>query len=238
MKTLLNVRWSSWLLLAGLCAGCRLAARLPAAWGWENGPLENVQAMTLLAGLALACLAAWQQRDMAAGKIWCIAMLFWLDMLGRELAWGAVFLPPLQMHADSGPLYSAHGLWWQPAVAWVCAAMLLLGLYWVARFHLLQAVVLRWLRERAMPWGCLLVFGVAMALAALAANHASGFSVPGEPAALVVLEEMAQCWAYVALWWGQWQLVQHMQAWRASSYLQTLHFSLNSLREGFEHRSI
>ena len=89
-----------------------------------------------------------------------------------------------------------------------------------------------------MPWGCWLVWGVATALAALVERHASGLLVPSEPAGRMVLAAMAQCWAYLALGWGQWLLVQHMQAWRASSYLQTLHFSLNSLREGFERRSM
>ena len=238
MKTLNNVRSSSWLLLGGLCACFMLAMGLPASWGWENGPLENVQALTLLVGLVVAVIAAVQQRSMAAGKIWWVAALFWLAMLGRELAWGAVFLPAQGFNPETGPRYSSSVLWWKPAVVWVCSAMLAACAYWVLRYRLVPRVLLRWLRERAMPWGCLGVFVLAMLLSALVEGHGK-LPIPHLPESmLLAMEEMAECWAYLSLWWAQWVLVHHMQEWRTSSYLQTLHFSISAVGESFERRAI
>ena len=224
MKTLVNMRSSSWVLLLGLCTSFVAASGLPASWGWENGPLENFQALTLLLGMLIAWMAAYQQRAMASGKIWLVAALFWLGMLGRELAWGAVFLPPLGINEHSGPRYTSSVLWWKPAVVWVCAAMLLLCAYWVTRYRLLSRVVGRWWREHSMPWGCLAVFVLAMVLGAVAEGHASGLLAPLSESTRMAMEEMCECWAYLALWWAQWRLVHAMQDWRASSYLQTMQF--------------
>lgn len=234
MKIRNNLRFSSWVLLAGLCASLVLAGGLPEGWGWENGPLESFQAVTVLVGLGMAWLAAWQQRGMVASKIWCVAAVVWLAMLGHELAWGAVFWPPQGMGVASEPLYKASALWGQPAVVGVCAAMLLVCAVWVVRFQLVQRVWLRWLGERAMPWGSLLVCVLALLLSALAAGRGPWALPQVVGTSLLVMQEMAECWAYLALCWGQWLLVQHTQTWRASGYLQTMHFSLNSLGEGFD----
>lgn len=238
MKTLVNARSSTWLMLGGLCACFMLAMGLPVSWGWENGPLENFQAVILLVGMWVAVMAAWQQRGMSAGNIWWVAAMFWLGMLGRELAWGAVFLPAQGFDPESGPRYTSSILWWKPAVMWVCLGMLGACAYWVLRYRLVPRVLMRWLRERAMPWGCLGIFVLAMVLSAMAEGHAKLpiFHLP--EMTLMAMEEMAECWAYLALWWGQWVLVHHMQEWRSSSYLQTMHFSLSSLSESFERRSI
>lgn len=238
VKTLLNLRASDAWLLLGLCLCFVGASGLPASWGWENGPLESFQAFTLLLGMLMAWLAAYQQRDMAASKIWMVASLFWLGMLGRELAWGAVFLAPLGMDAESGPRYTSSVLWWKPAVVWVGAAMLLMCAYWTARYRLLSRVVLRWMREHDLPWGGLAVFVLAMVLSALAEGHAGDKLAHLSESSRMAMEEMCECWAYMALWWAQWRLVHTMQDWRGSSYLQTMHFSLGSLGESFERRSI
>lgn len=238
MKKWMHLRLSSGLLFAGLVIGSVLALKLPATWGWENGLLENFQAVTVLLGLSVACLAAWQQRSIVASKIWCVAAVVWLAMLGHELAWGAVFVPAQSVSDSHGPLYSARALWWQPAVVWVCSALLLLCGAWVVRFQLVQRAVLRWLREAAMPWGCLTVLVLAMLLSATAAGQGLWTLPQALDGQRMVLQAMAECWAYLALCWGQWLLVQHMQQWRASRYVQTLHFSISSLDEGFERRPL
>lgn len=69
MRTLVNIRSSSWLLLAGLCVSFVLSVGLPLSWGQQYGLLENVQAATLLLGMLVALMAARQQRGMAASKI-------------------------------------------------------------------------------------------------------------------------------------------------------------------------
>lgn len=238
MKTLVTVRSSSWVLLLGLCVSFVAASGLPMSWGWENGPLENFQAVTLLIGMLVAWMAAYQQRDMGSSKIWLVASMFWLGMFGRELAWGAVFMPPLGVDEHGAPYYTSSVLWWKPAVVWVCVGMLLACVYWVARYRLLTRVVLRWLGERSMPWGCLAVFVLAMVLSAVAEGHGITWLAKLSAPNLMAMEEMSECWAYLALWWAQWRLVHEMQDWRASNYLQTMHFSFSSLSKRFERRSI
>lgn len=117
----------------------------------------------------------------------------------------------------------------------LCLGMLLACLYWVVRHRLISRVVLRWLREGAIPWGCLLVAGLAMLLSVLAQDHGSAWTHKLPDATLAIMGEVAQCWAYAALWWAQWVLLHHMQDWRSSSYLQTMHFSLT---KGLERRAI
>ena len=143
-----------------------MALWLPTSWGWENGPLEDLQALCLLGGLLVSLWAAYQQRHLPQSKLWWVIATLWLGMLGRELAWGAAFLPPIEMLADTGPLIRSRVLWWKPVVVWVCAALLVLSAYVVLRYRLLQTVVARWAREHAIPWGCLVLFVAAMLLSA------------------------------------------------------------------------
>lgn len=235
MRTLVNIRSSSWLLLlAGLCVSFVLSVGLPLSWGQQYGLLENVQAATLLLGMLVALMAARQQRGMAASKIWWVASLCWLSVLGQELAWDA--LSVASASAGAGNAIGSWGLlWWKPAMMGLCLGMLLACLYWVVRHRLISRVVLRWLREGAIPWGCLLVAGLAMLLSVLAQDHGSAWTHKLPDATLAIMGEVAQCWAYAALWWAQWVLLHHMQDWRSSSYLQTMHFSLT---KGLERRAI
>ncbi|MBP8187338.1 MAG: hypothetical protein KAX76_06320, partial [Comamonas sp.] len=160
MRTLVNIRSGSWLLLAGLCVSFVLSVGLPLSWGQEYGLLENVQAATLLLGMLVALMAARQQRGMAASKIWWVASLCWLSVLGQELAWDA--LSAASVSAGAGNAIGSWGLlWWKPAMMSLYLGMLLACLYWVVRHRLISRVVLRWLREGAVPWGCLLVAGLA-----------------------------------------------------------------------------
>lgn len=213
MQTLGSARRSALLLLVGMVVTLPLATHLDFHWGWENGPIENLQALILWAGAMAACGAAWQQRSSAVGgAIWRVAAIIWLGMLGRELAWGATFLPAIGFDAHSGPVYSSHSVWWRPAVGWVCGALLLLSAYWVVRDRLLSRVVLRWWREGAWPWSCLLVFVLGMVVSAQAEGHGH---IPWLSAHItgLVAEEMAEAWAYAALWCAQWHLIRHTARW-------------------------
>src|SRR5258708_5336961 len=83
----------NWALLAGLVLSFPLSFVLPQSLSWENGFLENIQAVTLLLGMVAALVAARRQKGSLAAPLWWIASLFWLAFLGRELARGAAFLP-------------------------------------------------------------------------------------------------------------------------------------------------
>lgn len=231
MRTRVNVRASSWMLLVGLCVAYILAAGLPAAWGSPSGPLAGLQIVTLLLGLLLALVAAYQQRAMAVGKVWLVVAIGWLALLCQELVWPAAWQP----RWDGMPAAYGQGAW-MSATLWALGVVA--SAYWVLRYRLISRVVLRWLRESAMPWGCAAVAVLAWGLSTWALGQWGAVLSPVPADSGRVMAAMAQCWAYMALWWGQWLLVHHMQEWRSSSYLQTLHFSRTSLGERFERRSI
>lgn len=213
MVTLGIEKRASVALLVGLTMSLPLAHLLPVAWGWENGLLETLQALALLAGLLTAVWSAWSQRHQSGAAIWRIAAIFWLCMLGRELAWGAVFYAPLGMDVQSGPLYRSSVLWFKPAVKWVCAALLVLCIFWVWRCQLLGRVVWPWLQQRLVPWRCLLLFVLCMLLSANAEGHRYVPFLESLPITGIVAEEMAECWAYLCLWWAQWHLIVGTTAW-------------------------
>lgn len=75
---------------------------LPATIAWENGPLEILQVLILLAGAGLACFfAKGNLRSMWSG----VGGVFFL-MIGRELSWGRVFFPTGVVE-ETGPQFVA-----------------------------------------------------------------------------------------------------------------------------------
>ncbi|MDP1293618.1 hypothetical protein Q6296_27725, partial [Klebsiella variicola] len=83
--------------------------------------------------------------------------------LGRELAWGAAFLPSLEA-GKWGPVISSQVLWYRPAVKWVVGAMLLLCCYWFVRHGVWNKVIKRLVREKALPIFSLATFVAAMVI--------------------------------------------------------------------------
>ena len=206
------LRVGNWALLACLGLNFGLAWVLPPWVGWENGPVENLQVLVLLGGGLLAACAARQQRGHVAAPLWWVAMFFWAIFLGRELAWGAVFLPPLGMD-EWGPTISSSSLWWRPAIGWVLGAVLLLGCYWMLRYRVFGRVLLRLHRQHAWPWGSLAVFVLAMLLS----DHADGSDFLSfetwYQTRVIVLEELSELCGYLALLLAQHALVRETGRW-------------------------
>ena len=208
-------RGSCALLLILILSSATVSGWLPLSWGWENGFLENAQAVLLMAGFAYACWHALVQTGSVAA-LWKIASLFWLAMAGRELAWGAAFLKPMG-YTSEGPVISSRVLWYRPTVPWLCAAMLLMCVYWLWRHRVIQTVAMRLWKEHAFPLLSLALFVLAMLVSNMAEGH--GFTALArwlEMAQPMVTEELAEFWAYAALWLSQWLLVQHTAAWLRS----------------------
>ena len=208
-----GLRRGNLLLAALLALSFPLAHALPTFWGWENGPLENAQAVILLVGALAAAWAAYSQRGTPGAPLWWVALPCWWIALGRELAWGAVFLPPMG-HGEWGPVISSKVLWYRPAVPWVCAAVLLLCGYWALRHHLWSQVLQRLQQERAWPVASLLL----PVLAAVISHHAEGHGGvrlhDWLGTQVLVLEELVEVWGYAALWLAQWALIGHTARWR------------------------
>lgn len=173
-----------------------LSRMVPVEWGWENGVVENTQVVVLLAGLFFAA-RAWLRgpNDVRSALALC-AIPIWMILAGREMSWGAVFLPPLGFSPD-GPVYSSSILPYRPAVPFVAGLLVLasLAVGWrrgVHR-HLKQIVA-----HRAFPWLCVvIVLGAALG-STIGEGHLPSFARD-----LIkrseVLEEMAECVGYLAM---------------------------------------
>lgn len=71
-----------------------LGLSLPDWWGWENGPLENIQIVILGGGLLTTWLAAdYNRHERKIRNLWLWLTPFWLLCIGRELSWGRIFYP-------------------------------------------------------------------------------------------------------------------------------------------------
>lgn len=86
---------------------------LPSGWGWENGPIENIQVLILAFGLACSLLAAYLSRDdKKIRNLWGYSVLIWLLMIGRELSWGRVFFEPVIIGPNGPGFPSIHQIWY------------------------------------------------------------------------------------------------------------------------------
>lgn len=183
-------------LLLALLACFPAAMLLPRTWGWENGVLETVQVLVLLAGAVLAAAAWWRQRPSPMALLALCAVPFWLVLAAREMSWGAVLGVPLAF-TENGPLFSSRTLWYKPFVA--SAVGLLLGCtllrLWTARLDLLLR---RLVLEGRIPW---LLLGLAV-VGEMGSSCAEGrlacTQLAGLPFAMV-FEELTELVAYVAL---------------------------------------
>jgi hypothetical protein len=109
-----------------------LGLSLPRSWGWENGPLENIQVLILSIGLVLSWFAAQHNRDNRnVRNLWLWLILFWLLCIGRELSWGRVFYPVAL--GENGPEFlSIHQVWYGPWVhpfVAIASISMLIGIY-------------------------------------------------------------------------------------------------------------
>lgn len=200
------------MILVGLMVSFPLAFSLPQSTGWENGLFENIQAVTLVLGLVSALVAGRRQAGSPAAALWWIAALFWLVFLGRELAWGAAFLPS-EESGKWGPVISSQALWYRPVVKWVVAGLLVLCCYWFVRHALWRQVLVRLVRDRAIPVFSLLLFIAAMVISTNAEGHGFITLQNWFGTQVIVLEELVETWAYFALWLAQWTLIRHTRGW-------------------------
>ena len=174
-----------------------ICQRLPVEAGWENGPVEMTQNFMLaFAGVASLGMA-FVRRTHVQRYFWLAAALIWLLILGRELAWGAAWHPPLWFHPEHGPFISSRHLSYRPLVPYVGSAVLLLaiGLCLLARPGRLLAHAR--VRKGLMPWGSLLSATIYALISTYAERSAdAGLSIFRHPQ---VGEEVFETGAYFFL---------------------------------------
>ncbi len=135
-------------------------------------------------------------------------------LAGRELAWGAAFLPPIGFSEDGGPVVSSRMLWYKPAVPYIVAVLFLVCIYWAFRYKIFSHGILRIYKEKAFPWFDLMVFILAMIVSSDAEGH--GFISLHElyRSKAMVLEELAELIGYLALLNVQWRFMRQTGRWQ------------------------
>ncbi len=188
-----------------LFASYPLALVLPPSTGFENGPIENAQAVLLAAGGVIAAVMAWRTRGTPQTHFWLAMLPFWLICTGRELAWGAAFLPPSGW-TEEGPVISSRVLFYRPAIAPVLALLALYILWQFLRHRMDRVVLARLWRGGNLPWAQFVLFAVAMIVSTCAEGH--GFvHVPLPDMRAQIMEEASELVGYTALLLMQWRVI-------------------------------
>ncbi|ROR24856.1 hypothetical protein EC845_0890 [Comamonas sp. BIGb0124] len=196
------------------CASYAAAPWLPPTAGWENGPVENLQAGLLFAGGLLAL--HWRRTAAQAGGdagrshavFWLMVAPIWFVLCARELSWGTVFMTPLAVVPELGPMFSSsQQLPYKPLVAPVIALILVWQLVLFVRTRQDRTLQRIW-RGGGFPLVEIGLCVVGMLLSAEAEGHGFiGFSELSH-AAQQTLEELAELWAYIALLLAQWRVAR------------------------------
>ena len=209
-------RWGNVVLLLAFAACFPLGFALPQTVSWELGPLESFQNVTLVAGLIFALWSARKLSGQASAYLLAIAAIFWLGFFGREVSWGAVFLPPKGI-TQWGPSYIGYSIWWKNYVRGALAVLALVGVYWFFAKQLWRKVILRLAQEHALPVGTLVVFVLCLLTTINAEGHGFIHFQDWYGTQVMVLEELVETLAYVCLFWAQYLTVQHLRTWQRSS---------------------
>ena len=192
----LDSRRFHWALLLAFLACYPLSRIMPPAWAWENGIVENAQAAALMTGAVLAWLTWQRLRPQAAALIARCAVPVWLLLTGRELSWGAVFLPAHGFDA-SGPIYTSRVLWYRPMVPAFAAIVLAIVLI-VAWRQRLDRPLRQVMARRHFPWLPILTIVAVMCASTFAEGHLYPFKEvvleQGE-----AYEELVELAGYLAL---------------------------------------
>lgn len=188
-----------------LLASYPLALILPAWTSWENGPVENAQAILLFLGMIQALI--FQKSGSSDWKwFWRGAALIWFICAVRELSWGAVFLEPISL-SELGPFFSSRQLWYKPAImpALIASVLLLAVLMLKNGSHKLLKPLQQ---SGGLPWGAFLLATLCMMISTAAEEHL-GLTTGLTGAAAQNLEELSELAAYIFLLTGQFQLRYH-----------------------------
>lgn len=201
--------WLACLLLV-LVLSYPATAMLPLSVAWENGWLENAQVVVLLAGAVMAVVHARDpafgsppQGQAARGLAWALVPL-WLLLAARELSWGAVFLPPVELTYE-GPVFASSQLWYKPAVYPLAALMLAVCAWLLVRCRA-DRILLSLVRARQFVWAEVAVFLLAGLLSTYAEEHLGIAIAAPLYGRTVIMEEWAEVVAYATLVLAQWQV--------------------------------
>lgn len=194
MRISLPMSLGRWQLLLALPCCYFVAHLIPPRWTWENGVVENTQVAVLVWGGVHAAAVWYRHGIQGDASLARCALPVWLMLAGRELSWGAVFLPPAGF-GEQGTWYSSHYLWYRPAVTPVLIVLLAWTL-WSAYRGRLDRIVFESIGATHMPWIEMSVVIGAAICSTLAEQASSALLMPSTAQCL---EELTELLGYVAL---------------------------------------
>lgn len=86
------------------------APYLPSEVGWENGPLEDLQALLLFLSGIIALIYSFQVKAFSKKIFWLSIMIIWFILVLRELSWGATLLSPQSIDPINGYSFDSNEL--------------------------------------------------------------------------------------------------------------------------------
>lgn len=200
------------LALLALVASYLAAPHLPIQTGWENGPIENLQAAVLLVGGVLALIWRHRTTERQVRLFWLMVAPVWFVLCARELSWGAVFMTPLDFSPALGPTFSSsQQLPYRPLIA-PLIGVLLLGSAAVFVASRQDQTLARLWRNGSFPVLEIALLVIALLVSTEAEGHGflGGFPSLGH-APQQSLEEMAELIGYALLLAAQWRVAHGLR---------------------------
>lgn len=163
-------------------------------WGWENGRLEWLQVFVLCGLTVFAVIQAIRSQKKPVRNFWIMMIPVMVFMVLRELTWGAVLFPPVEVGVN-GPQFLSrkdlpYGAFVHPAVG-----IGMIGWWLVAFQSKFVVFCLELLKSKRIPW-----LEIGLALAAILLASAVERNVLHVPAHLhMVMEEYLETLFYAGI---------------------------------------
>ncbi|MGF9566886.1 hypothetical protein AAIH70_25595 [Neorhizobium sp. BT27B] len=183
------------LATAAFCLAYTLSFNLPKWSSYENGPIEITQNLVLVLGAVQAISYVVREKS-PWRNLWAAAVPIWIICVGRELSWGAVFVPPADF-AEIGPFYTSTSLPYKFLVAPAVGALLMASAFIFIRCKVWRLCRSMWssghlpLLETGMT-------GVALLLTTAAENN-MGLTLQNYLGFSQIFEETVELAAYLFL---------------------------------------
>lgn len=185
-----------------LVFGFPLGMALPGWWGWENQPVENIQAAILIFGF-IHTILLYRKADERSKWLWLAGIPLWFVLIAREFSFGAVFLPPTGMSAH-GPAFSVNQLAYKPFITPVVLLLIAFSVGIIV-WKRLAELGIQLLREGHAPWFSMGLVTAGMIVSSIAEGNL-GFRLPIDKDSAQNVEEIIELGAYLALWAAQFEI--------------------------------
>ncbi|HIU63736.1 MAG TPA: hypothetical protein IAB06_01670 [Candidatus Avacidaminococcus intestinavium] len=164
---------------------CGLSFLFAPSIAYENGPIENLQAIILAIGMLVTLALAKKSKNRAEQKLWLAGAILFFIAFWRELSWGRVFYP-IKILNSFAPL---EQLWYGKFVYPLLAFLIIYVLYLFYRYSLSG-----FLAKYKLPLWHFLSIVLLMILAQIA--ESGSFTISSSHYSGEILEELLELAAY------------------------------------------